>query len=125
MPAVDGDTLLLAVPNVSEGRDETAMDRMEARFAPARFLDIHADPDHGRSVYTLAAPQGQLSDGLVSGAAAVIQAIDLTRHEGMHPFVGALDVMPVVYQNEAQRGPACAEALTAAARIGAELKLPV
>lgn len=125
MPAVDGDTLLLAVPNVSEGRDETAMDCMEARFGPALFLDIHVDPDHGRSVYTLAAPQGALSDGLVSGAAAVIQAVDLTRHEGMHPFVGALDVMPVVYLNGDQRGPACAEALTAAARIGAELELPV
>jgi len=76
-------------------------------------------------VYTLAAPQGELSDGLVSGAAAAIEEVDLTGHQGLHPYVGALDVMPVVYLNEAQRGPACAEALTAAARIGAELELPV
>jgi len=119
------ETLLVAVPNVSEGRDERAMERVEAGFAPALFLDIHADADHGRSVYTLAAPQGELSDGLVSGAAAAIEEIDLTGHQGLHPYVGALDVMPVVYLNEAQRGPACAEALTAAARIGAELELPV
>ena len=119
------ETLLVAVPNVSEGRDERAMERVEAGFAPALFLDIHADADHGRSVYTLAAPQGELSDGLVSGAAAAIEEVDLTGHQGLHPYVGALDVMPVVYLNEAQRGPACAEALTAAARIGAELELPV
>jgi glutamate formiminotransferase / 5-formyltetrahydrofolate cyclo-ligase len=117
--------LLVAVPNVSEGRDEGAMERMQGRFAPALVLDIHADPDHGRSVYTLAAPQGELSSGLVSGAAAAIEAIDLARHEGAHPFVGALDVMPVVYLDEGQRGPACAEALTAAGRIGAELEVPV
>jgi len=119
------DRLLVAVPNVSEGRDEGAVEGMEGRFAPALFLDIHVDRDHGRSVYTLAAPQGELSDGLVSGAGAVIQAIDLTRHAGVHPFVGALDVLPVVYLDEDQRGPACAEALTAAARIGAELEVPV
>jgi glutamate formiminotransferase / 5-formyltetrahydrofolate cyclo-ligase len=122
---VEADDLLVAVPNVSEGDDEPAMERIEGRFAPARFMDIHADRDHGRSVYTLAAPQGELSDGLVSGAAEIIRTVDLTRHDGLHPFVGALDVMPVAYLSERQRGPACAEALTAAARIGAELEVPV
>lgn len=123
--STDESPLLIAVPNVSEGRDEEKMERIERGFAPALFLDIHADADHGRSVYTLAARQGELSDGLVAGAAAAIEAIDLTRHEGIHPFVGALDVMPVVYLGEDQRGAACAEALTAAARIGAELEVPV
>jgi glutamate formiminotransferase / 5-formyltetrahydrofolate cyclo-ligase len=116
---------LIAVPNVSEGRDAAALERIERAFAPARFLDLHADPDHGRSVFTLAAPQGELSRGLVSGARAVAGAVDLARHRGAHPHVGALDVLPVVYRSEAERGPACAEALTAAARIGAELDVPV
>lgn len=115
----------MAAPNVSEGRDELKIAGIERAFAPARFLDIHSDADHGRSVYTLAAPQGELSDGLVSGAAAVIETVDLSSHAGLHPHVGALDVMPVVYLDESQRGPACAEALTAAGRIGAELELPV
>ena len=116
---------LVAVPNVSEGRDEGVMEHVAERFAPASLLDVHADADHGRSVYTLAARQGDLSDGLVSGAAAAIAAVDLRRHGGLHPFVGALDVLPVVYLAEGERGPACAEALTAAARIGAELGVPV
>ena len=117
--------LLVAVPNVSEGRDEQVIGHVGRQFAPASLLDIHADADHGRSVYTLAARQGDLSDALVSGAAAAIAAVDLTRHDGLHPFVGAVDVLPVVYRAEEGHGPACAEALTAAARIGAELDLPV
>lgn len=116
---------LVAVPNVSEGRDEALLERIATGFAPASLLDLHADADHGRSVYTLAARQGELSDGLVTGVAAAIDSIDLTRHDGVHPFVGALDVLPVVYASEELRGPACAEALTAAARVGAELGIPV
>ncbi len=115
----------MAVPNVSEGRDARTLEALRHAFSPAHVLDLHADADHGRSVYTLAAEQGALSDGLVSGAAGALRAIDLRRHEGLHPFVGALDVMPVVYLDDSRRGPACAEAVTAAARIGAELELPV
>ena len=118
-------TTLIAVPNVSEGRDEEALVRVERGFAPALFLDIHSDPDHGRAVYTLAGPPGDISDGLVSGAAAAIENVDLTAHEGLHPFVGALDVMPVVYLDDSQHGAACAEVLAAAGRIGAELDIPV
>jgi glutamate formiminotransferase / 5-formyltetrahydrofolate cyclo-ligase len=117
--------MLIAVPNVSEGRDVALLERFERAFAPARFLDIHADPDHDRSVYTLVAAQGELADGLVSGARAVVESVDVSHPGGVHPHVGALDVLPVVYRSEAERGPACAEALTAAARIGTELEVPV
>ena len=116
---------MLAVPNVSEGRDTAKLEAIGAAFAPARFLDLHADADHGRAVFTLAAPQGELVWALLSGARAVVERIDLRRHRGQHPHVGALDVMPVVYTSEADRGAACAELLTAAGLIGAELELPV
>jgi glutamate formiminotransferase / 5-formyltetrahydrofolate cyclo-ligase len=117
--------LLMAVPNVSDGRRRQLLQRIEAAFAPARFLDLHADPDHNRSVFTLAGRQGELADGLVAGARAIVEGVDVSLHGGVHPYVGALDVLPVVYRSEAQRGPACAELLTAAARIGDELELPV
>jgi glutamate formiminotransferase len=117
--------MLLAVPNVSEGRDHDLLETIERAFAPARFLDLHADEDHNRGVFTLAGRQGELSEGLVNGAREVVERIDLRRHDGLHPRVGALDVMPVVYLDEQQRGPACAELLTAAGRIGDELELPV
>jgi glutamate formiminotransferase / 5-formyltetrahydrofolate cyclo-ligase len=117
--------LLMAVPNVSEGSDPRVLARVREAFAPARCLDVHADPDHGRSVFTLAAPQGQLAAGLVAGARAVTEAVDLRERAGLHPHVGALDVMPVVYLDPERRGAACAEVLTAAGLIGDELGVPV
>jgi glutamate formiminotransferase/glutamate formiminotransferase/formiminotetrahydrofolate cyclodeaminase len=116
---------LIAVPNVSEGRDHDAVAAIGAAFAPANLLDTHTDPDHGRSVFTIAAPQGALARALVNGAREALARIDLTTHTGDHPHVGAIDVAPVVHLDETQHGPACAEALTAAALIGDELELPV
>jgi glutamate formiminotransferase / 5-formyltetrahydrofolate cyclo-ligase len=120
-----GRDLLLAVPNFSEGRDLAAVEAIAEAAAPARLLDLHVDPDHNRSVLTLAARQGELARALVSAAAAAADRIDLGAHRGVHPHVGAIDVVPVVYRSEDQHGPACAEALTAAALIGDELGIPV
>jgi glutamate formiminotransferase/glutamate formiminotransferase/formiminotetrahydrofolate cyclodeaminase len=113
------------VPNVSEGSDAAVIDAIGRAFAPARLLDLHTDPDHGRSVYSLAAPQGELAGALLSGAEAAAARIDLRRHHGAHPHVGAIDVAPVVYLDEPARGAAAAEALTVAARLGDELEIPV
>jgi glutamate formiminotransferase/glutamate formiminotransferase/formiminotetrahydrofolate cyclodeaminase len=117
--------LLLAVPNVSEGSDAAAIDAIGRAFAPATLLDLHTDPDHGRSVYSLAGRQGELAEALLAGAEAAAARIDLRRHRGVHPHVGAIDVAPVVYLDEAARGAACAEALKAAALIGEDLQIPV
>jgi glutamate formiminotransferase len=118
--------LLLAVPNVSEGRDAAVLDAIGAAFvaAGARLLDRHADPDHHRAVFTLAGEPGALHAALEAGARAAIERIDLTRHEGLHPNVGAIDVAPVVYRTPAQRGAAVAEALVLADDLG-RLGLPV
>jgi glutamate formiminotransferase len=86
---------------------------------------VHSDPDHGRSVFTLADEQGELATALARGARAALEAIDLRQHEGVHPRVGAVDVVPVVYLDPAQRGAACAEALTVASLIGDGLGVPV
>ena len=89
--------ILMAVPNVSEGCDRARIDAIGAAFASgggARLLDTHSDPDHGRSVFTLAARQGELARALVNGARAAIARIDLTAHQGDHPHVGAIDVAP-------------------------------
>ena len=95
----------MAVPNVSEGRDAAAIAAIGRAFARrARLLDTHSDPDHGRSVYTLAARQGELAKALVDGAREALARIDLTAHAGDHPHVGAIDVAPVVYLGPAQRG---------------------
>ena len=113
------------MPNVSEGRDHALLEAIEGNLGPARFLDLHSDPDHNRSVFTLAAPQAQMADALVGLAHTAIERIDISATSGVHPHVGALDVMPVVYLDEPLRGAACAEALVAAARVGEELEVPV
>ena len=118
--------ILLAAPNVSEGRDEEAVEAVARAFAGgARLLDVHSDPDHNRSVFTLAAAPGGLAPALVAGAREALRRVDLRRQEGVHPRVGALDVAPVVYLDAARRGAACAEALVAAHELSAQLELPV
>lgn len=117
---------LLAIPNVSEGRDPAVIDAIGQAFASggARLLDVHADPDHHRSVYTLAGTPGDLAQALVAGAREAIARVDLTTPRGSHPHLGALDVAPLVHLDAARRGAACAEALVTAHDLG-RLGLPV
>ena len=75
-------------------------------------------------MFTLVGEPGRLHAAVVAGAAVAIERIDLRRHRGVHPRVGALDVAPIVYLEEAQRGAALAEALVLADELG-ELGLPV
>jgi glutamate formiminotransferase / 5-formyltetrahydrofolate cyclo-ligase len=118
--------MLLAVPNISEGRDPDVLAAIGGAFATggARVLDLHTDPDHHRAVFTLAAAPGVLHAALASGAQAAIERIDLTRHAGLHPHVGAIDVAPIVFRAPHQRGAAVAEALVVADALG-QLGLPV
>jgi glutamate formiminotransferase/glutamate formiminotransferase/formiminotetrahydrofolate cyclodeaminase len=119
-------TTLLAVPNVSEGRDAEATERIAAAFdRDGGLLDVHTDPDHHRSVFTLAGAPGQLAQAVASGAAAAIAHVDLAGHDGIHPRVGAVDVAPIVFLADADRGAACAEALVLADVLGEQLNVPV
>jgi glutamate formiminotransferase len=142
--------LLLAVPNVSEGRDPEAVRAIAAAFAAggaARVADVHHDSDHHRAVITLLGRPGSLACALAAGAAEAFARVDVgagavgtsaridvgagagagkrrdapsaqAPQRGEHPYVGAVDVVPVVYTEAAQRGAACAEALVAAEEIG-------
>jgi glutamate formiminotransferase/glutamate formiminotransferase/formiminotetrahydrofolate cyclodeaminase len=118
---------LLAVPNVSEGRDQGAIAAIGGAFeaAGARLLDLHVDPDHNRSVYTLAGAPGELARALTEGARETAKRVDMTRHRGVHPCVGALDVVPLVHLDDSTRGVAAAEALVAADEIARALDAPV
>jgi glutamate formiminotransferase len=118
--------LLEAVPNFSEGRDAAVLDAIGAALsAHADVLDVHADADHHRSVFTLVAEDAQLVDALLAGIACARERIDLRRHEGAHPRIGAADVVPVVPLRPEDAERARAAALELARRAGEELGLPV
>jgi glutamate formiminotransferase / 5-formyltetrahydrofolate cyclo-ligase len=115
---------LVAVPNVSEGRDRAALDAIAAAFG-AGLVHRSSDPDHNRAVFTVRGEPGELAQAVLGGAREAVARIDLARHEGVHPRIGAIDVAPVVHLDPEQRGAACAEALVLADRLGHELELPV
>ncbi len=117
---------LEAVPNFSEGRDRATIGAIgEALGAHARLLDVHSDPDHNRSVYTLVGSEEELVPALLAGIACARERIDLRAHEGAHPRIGAADVVPVVPIGEDDAARARTAALELARRVGEELALPV
>jgi glutamate formiminotransferase / 5-formyltetrahydrofolate cyclo-ligase len=124
---------LLAVPNVSEGREQARIAAIGEAFGGSggvRLLDTHSDRDHHRTVFTLAGRSGALGDALLRGARAAVERVDVGTNRdrseiGRHPHVGAIDVVPVVYLHEHARGAACAQALVVADRIGEECGVPV
>ena len=116
--------MLLAVPNFSEGRDEATLSAIGAAFGPG-LIHASADADHHRAVYTVEGEPGALAEKVLAAARVAVERIDLTRHEGAHPRVGAVDVAPIVHLTAAERGSASAEALILADRLGHELELPV
>ena len=122
---------LLAVPNVSAGRDPSRIEALEGAFTGgARLLDRHTDADHDRTVFTLAAAgdvsggAGALTDSLLAGAEAAVETIDMSSYGGLHPAIGALDVCPLVWLDSGDRDSARAVARDVAERIGA-LGVPV
>lgn len=96
----------------------------EAFSAGVDLLDRHSDPDHNRTVFTLAGGASALTAALVRGAAEAVRSIDMDAHEGVHPAIGALDVCPVVWVDPADREPARAVAVEVAGKIG-DLGVPV
>ena len=119
--------LLESVPNVSEGRQASVVAAVAAAFARAgaRVLDTHVDGDHNRAVITLVGDDRAVEDGLVAGIDEARRRVDLRTHDGVHPRVGAADVVPVVPLAAADLGRAVDVALAVGARVGDELGLPV
>jgi glutamate formiminotransferase len=106
--------MLECVPNVSEGRDAGVLRALADACGPS-LLDVHTDPDHHRSVFTLAGPGARdAADAVRALALAVASHVDVSAHAGVHPRLGALDVVPFV----ALAGRPAAEAARAARAFG-------
>lgn len=117
---------LESVPNFSAGRDRATIDAIAAAIeAHTRLLDVHADGDHNRSVFTLVGDETQLEDALVAAIGVACERIDLREHVGAHPRVGAADVVPIVPLTPGDMERARAAATSIGARVAAEHGLPV
>jgi glutamate formiminotransferase len=106
--------LLESVPNFSEGRDAVVIEAIRAAMVDAggRVLDVHSDADHNRSVFTVVADADSLVDALAAAISVAVARIDLRSHEGVHPRVGAADVVPLVrFDPEDDRPERAARAL--------------
>jgi glutamate formiminotransferase len=116
---------LVAVPNFSEGRNERVIETLEATLGGcARVLNRHFDSDHNRCVFTIAAEPAKLVKALLAGAEEALNVIDMRRYKGLHPHIGALDVCPVVWQQDYRHEDARKAARKVAAGI-AGLGIPV
>jgi glutamate formiminotransferase / 5-formyltetrahydrofolate cyclo-ligase len=87
--------VLECVVNISEGRDPPLIAEVGAA-AGRLLLDVHSDPDHHRSVLTLAGPEADVLEGVQQVAAAAVARLDIGSHRGVHPRIGVLDVVPFV-----------------------------
>lgn len=116
-----------SIPNFSEGRRPELVAHIveAARACGVRILDVTGDRDHNRSVLTFAGPPGAVAEAGFAAAKKALELIDLTRHEGNHPRMGALDVLPFVPLEGASMPDVVALARSVGARIGADLGLPV
>lgn len=116
------------VPNFSDGRDPAVGAALRAAIGAVpgvKLLGWHADPDHNRSVATFAGEAGPVQEAARSAIACALERIDLRRHHGVHPRLGATDVCPFVPLWAADM-PICVQSAHALGeRVGRELGLPV
>ena len=87
--------MLECVVNVSEGRDPAVLHDLRAA-AGTTLLDVHTDPDHNRTVLTLAGDSGELDEAVRTLTTEAVRRIDIRQHVGAHPRLGAVDVVPFV-----------------------------
>lgn len=91
--------LIESVPNISEGRRPEVVEAAVAalkRTPGLRVLDVQSDADHNRSVLTLAGDEAALREGLLALFGVAVERIDLRQHQGEHPRLGAVDVVPFI-----------------------------
>jgi glutamate formiminotransferase len=122
------DRLVESVPNVSEGRRLDVVERLASAIEnvpSVHLLDRTSDPSHNRSVFTLAGPAGPVSDALDRLVATAIDEIDMERHSGEHPRIGAVDVIPFVPLGDTTMDDAVEIARDFGRRIADRYALPV
>ena len=107
----------MCAANVSEGRDAAVLGALRSAVASS-LLDVHVDGDHHRAVLTLAGDRAALEDAVAALATVALAHIDLRAHEGVHPRLGALDVVPFAPVQGGDLGDSIAAREATLARLG-------
>ena len=120
--------LVECVPNFSEGRDSGIINQIAAMFSGksnVKLLDYSSDIDHNRSVFTLIGEPEAVNDVMFEATRFALSSIDLNTHSGVHPRIGAVDVIPFIPLCDMTMAEAAAIARRLGERIGCELEVPV
>ena len=120
--------LVECVPNFSEGRDAATLEALRSaitRVPGVRLLDVQADPAHNRSVYTFVAPPDTAVEAALSAIRVATERIDMTKHRGEHPRMGATDVVPFVPVRDTTMDDCVVLARRLGERAAAELSVPI
>jgi glutamate formiminotransferase/formiminotetrahydrofolate cyclodeaminase len=120
--------LVECVPNFSEGKDQAVIEALRVAIVGVpgtQLLDVQTDASHNRSVFTIVAPPATAVDAVFAGMRVAAERIDLTKHSGEHPRMGATDVVPFVPVEGVTMEDCVALARTLGERVGKELEIPV
>lgn len=113
------------VPNFSEGRDPVLIEEIVSAAKTAKVLDVHSDPDHNRSVVTILGDPAAVKQAAFNLTERAMQLLDVKNHEGVHPFIGVVDVIPFVPISNIDLKEACKLAHGLGNDLWEKLELPV
>src|SRR5437764_9625108 len=120
--------LVESVPNFSEGRAAATLEALRTALTTVpgvRLLDVQADTSHNRSVFTFVAPPDAAVEAALSAMRVATERIDLTKHRGEHPRMGATDVVPFIPVRDVTMDQCVALARRCGERAAAELLIPI
>lgn len=117
--------LVECVPNFSEGTDQALIDEIVEAVKTARVLDVHSDPDHNRSVVTMIGSPAEVRQAAFDLTERAMQLLDVTEHQGAHPFIGVVDVIPFIPLKDISKKELVGLAEELGKELWQKLKLPV
>ena len=120
--------IIECVPNFSEGRDKQIVEKIADAFSAkdnVKLLDYSSDADHNRSVITVAGEPEALKEAVIEAVGIAVELINLTKHSGQHPRMGAVDVIPFIPIKNVTMDEAITLSKEVGEAIGEKYNLPV
>jgi len=117
--------LVECVPNFSEGSDLTLVEDIVSAIKSAKVLDLHSDPDHNRSVVTMVGEPEGVKQAAFDLTERAMQLLDIREHNGVHPFIGVVDVIPFVPLRDCEMQEVIELSWKLGEELWQQLKLPV